>query len=352
MQKILIIILCLLPTSLFAQGYRVSGTVIDAQTQQPLAGASVFCQNTTIGTLTNSNGEFSMTVPAGGYDIIVSFTGYETQSASVTAQSENLSQLRFVLKEKSKSMEEVSVVATTEVKNGWEKYGEFFREQFIGMTENSKLCTIDNPSALRFFFSKKRNRLKVLASEDLIVTNKALGYKIRYTLDSFTYEYANGLTQFTGYPLFEPLEGSAEEVEKWKEKREEAYLGSMTHFMKGYYHKTLGQDGFKIEFLDEKTKKFRPLNDPYDTAFATLADDELELHPSAILRIIYLNETPEQDYLVKNKLALTNTVQISQLTFRDAILVERNGYYYDQKDILSIGYWAWEKIADLMPYDY
>ncbi|MFN9782027.1 MAG: carboxypeptidase-like regulatory domain-containing protein, partial [Sphingobacteriales bacterium] len=59
MQKILIIILCLLPASLFAQGYRVSGTVIDAQTRQPLAGASVFCQNTTIGTLTNSNGEFS-----------------------------------------------------------------------------------------------------------------------------------------------------------------------------------------------------------------------------------------------------------------------------------------------------
>jgi hypothetical protein len=352
MHKIIIIILCLLPASLFAQGYRVSGTVIDAQTRQPLAGASVFCQNTTIGTLTNSNGEFSMTVPAGGYDIIVSFTGYETQSESVTAQSENLSQLRFVLKEKSKSMEEVSVVATTEVKNGWEKYGEFFREQFIGMTENSKLCTIDNPSALRFFFSKKRNRLKVLASEDLIITNKALGYKIRYTLDSFTYEYASGLTQFTGYPLFEPLVGNAEEVEKWKEKREEAYLGSMTHFMKGYYHKTLGQDGYKIELLDEKTKKFRSLNDPYDTAFATLADGDLELHPSTILRIIYLNETPEQDYLVKNKLALNNTVQISQLTFRDAILVEQNGYCYDQKDILSIGYWAWEKIADLMPYDY
>jgi hypothetical protein len=352
MHKIIIIILCLLPASLFAQGYRVSGTVIDAQTRQPLAGASVFCQNTTIGTLTNSNGEFSITVPAGGYDIIVSFTGYETQSESVTAQSENLSQLRFVLKEKSKNMEEVSVVATTEVKNGWEKYGEFFREQFIGMTENSKLCTIDNPSALRFFFSKKRNRLKVLASEDLIITNKALGYKIRYTLDSFTYEYANGLTQFTGYPLFEPLVGNAEEVVKWKEKREEAYLGSMTHFMTGYYHKTLGQDGFKIEYLDEKTKKFRSLNDPYDTAFATLADGDLELHPSTILRIIYLNETPEQDYLVKNKLALNNTVQISQLTFRDAILVEQNGYCYDQKDILSIGYWAWEKIADLMPYDY
>jgi len=203
MKKILLIIIAILPSMLFAQGFRVSGTVIDGQTQQPLAGASVFCQNTTVGTITNSNGEFSMTLPPGGYDIVVSFTGYETQSQNINAQTDNITQLRFVLKEKSKNMEEVAVVATTEVKNGWEKYGDFFKEQFIGLTENSALCNIENPTALRFFFSKKKNRLKVIASEDLIITNKALGYKIRYTLDSFTHEYASSITQFTGYPLFE-----------------------------------------------------------------------------------------------------------------------------------------------------
>src|SRR6187402_45457 len=201
MKKILLIIIAILPSMLFAQGFRVSGTVIDGQTQQPLAGASVFCQNTTVGTITNSNGEFSMTLPPGGYDIVVSFTGYETQSQNINAQTDNITQLRFVLKEKSKNMEEVAVVATTEVKNGWEKYGDSFKEQFMGVTENSALCNIENPTALRFFFSKKKNRLKVIASEDLIITNKALGYKIRYTLDSFTHEYASSITQLTGYPL-------------------------------------------------------------------------------------------------------------------------------------------------------
>lgn len=352
MRKTFLFILCLLPAWLMAQGYRVSGTVIDAQTQQPLAGASVFCQNTTLGTLTNSNGEFTLNVPAGGYDIVVSYTGYEAQSQSVTAQSDNLSQLRFVLREKRKDMEEVAIVATTEVKNGWEKYGDFFREQFIGLTENSKLCTIENPSVLRFFYSKKRNRLKVLASEDLIIVNKALGYRIRYTLDSLTHEYGSNITQYSGYPLFEPLAGSAEEVSRWTEKREEAYLGSLTHFMKSYYQKSLGAEGYKVEFLDSRTGKYRPLNDPYDTTFTSVDAEEMELHPPSALRVIYLQETPEQAYLEKNKLSMTNTVQISQLNFRNSVLVEKNGYCFDQRDILAIGYWGWEKIGDLMPYDY
>jgi hypothetical protein len=329
----------------------VKGIVLDAN-QQPLAGASVFLQNTTIGTLTNSLGQFSITAPSGGYDIVVSFTGFETQSQRVSRQTEGLDSLKFILKEKEKSLEEVAVVATTEVKNGLEKYGDFFMGQFIGQTENSALCQIENPQVLRFFFSKKRNRLKVIASEDLIIMNKALGYKIRYQLDSFIHEYASTVTQYTGYPLFEELKGSPEEEEQWKLKREEAYLGSLTHFMRAYYNRSLSTEGFRVEFTD-KSGKLRALNDPYDPEFAVLEDEELELHPvGGKLRVAYLNELPEKAYLTRNKLSSANTIQISQLDFREAILVERNGYFFDQRDLLAIGYWGWEKLADFMPYDY
>ncbi len=314
-----------------------------------MSGASVFCQNTTIGTLTNNNGEFSITVPSGGYDIVVSYTGYETQSQRISKQTENLETMKFVLKEKDKSLEEVSVVATTEVKNGLEKYGDFFREQFIGLTENSALCQIENPQVLRFFYSKKKNRLKIIASEDLIISNKALGYRIKYQLDSFIHEYGSTVTQFTGYPLFEEMQGTEAEKENWKQKREEAYLGSLTHFLKSYYEKNLRADGYRIEFID-KAGKLRLLNDPYE--FSTMENEELELNPPGKLRVAYMNELPEKDYLVRNKLALSNTIQISQLEFKDNIVVQRNGYFYDQRDLLTIGYWGWEKLGDFMPYDY
>ncbi|NJO26034.1 MAG: hypothetical protein HC867_10120, partial [Bacteroidia bacterium] len=41
----------------------------------------------------------------------------------------------------------------------------------------------------------------ITAKEDVIITNNALGYKIRYQLDSFTHEYGSGVTQYTGYPF-------------------------------------------------------------------------------------------------------------------------------------------------------
>jgi len=153
MMKTIILLACffLFPIIAGAQAYIVGGTVIDNKTQQPLGGASVFCQNTTIGTLTNSNGEFRLTVPAGGYDIVVSFTGYETQSTRVSQKMENVQSLRFVMKEKDKSLEEVSITVTNEVKDGLEKYGSFFKEQFIGLTQNSRLCTIENHETLRVF---------------------------------------------------------------------------------------------------------------------------------------------------------------------------------------------------------
>jgi hypothetical protein len=45
----------------------ISGKVVDSVSREPLAGASVFAQNTTQGTVTNSNGEFSLTLKSTGF---------------------------------------------------------------------------------------------------------------------------------------------------------------------------------------------------------------------------------------------------------------------------------------------
>ena len=165
------------PAVLLAQGtFRVAGKVIDAVTQQPLQGASVFCQNTTIGTVSNAEGNFHLTLNNGGYDLAVSFMGMETQSIRISDNMPEVSSLVIEMKAKEKSLEEVAIVATTEVRNGWEKYGGFLKDNFIGKTANSKECTIDNPEVLRFFYSKKKNRLKVITDSILVIRNKALGY--------------------------------------------------------------------------------------------------------------------------------------------------------------------------------
>lgn len=58
--------------------FYISGTVFNKETNQPLPGASVFAQNTTFGTVTNAEGKFSLQLPAGGYELVVTFTARGT----------------------------------------------------------------------------------------------------------------------------------------------------------------------------------------------------------------------------------------------------------------------------------
>jgi CarboxypepD_reg-like domain len=341
----------LLCTLTLAQSWTIRGKVTDKESGQPLSGASVVCMHTTFGTTTNADGEFSLTLDPGGYDLAVSFNGYATESNRISSNGAN-GPLNVMLGKKQQSLEEVSVVVSNEVKDGWDKYGAFFREQFLGMTPNSAHCVIENPGALKFYYNKKKNKLKVTAKEELQITNPALGYRIRYQLDSFTHEYATGNTQYTGFPFFEEMHGASGDSLAWQEARLTAYYGSLLHFMRCYYDSTLAGNGYKLELVDG-VDKARSVRDPYDSSFyGQTGEHEIELRFPGKLRVVYLEEKPDKAYLEYKKLSPNTTVQVSILSLADAIIVEENGYFYEQKDVLSLGYWSWEKLADFLPYNY
>ncbi len=112
---------------------------------------------------------------SGGYDLIITYTDYQTQIGSDKQRYQSAGNIAMVKQEK--SMEEVVIRSSNEVADGWEKYGAFFVEHFIGATPNAALCTIQNPEVLKFYFYKKSNKLKVLATEPVQIENKALGYQ-------------------------------------------------------------------------------------------------------------------------------------------------------------------------------
>lgn len=335
------------------QGFSITGKIVDLTSKQPLAGASVFCQNTTKGAATNSDGNFSLSLPNGGYDLVVSFTGYETQSLRI---SNNNEQRHFVieLKQQEKNMDAVVIQASNEVPDGLAKYGQFFLDNFIGRSLNAAQCTLQNPEALRFFFVKRKNKLRVMAKEDLIIKNKALGYSIRYQLDSFIHEYNTEQSYYTGYPFFEEMAGSPEEKAIWKENRERAYNGSILHFMRSYYDSTLTEEGFLVQVY-EKGENAKPtlITDPYQAKFYGITEDDTELRFAHPFQVIYKNERPERRYIEVNKYR-SDAAQSTVLRLLNgrSLFIEENGYYYEQSDISINGYWTWELIADLLPYDY
>ncbi|MFT3982205.1 MAG: carboxypeptidase-like regulatory domain-containing protein [Ferruginibacter sp.] len=361
MKKLLIVILIAFSgIPVFSQSYFiVSGKVTSAVTGLPMQGASVFAQNTTLGTATDAEGNFKLYLPEGGYTIAVTYTGYNTESRRVSNSDPDDRNISFRLSEKEKEMAEVAVVATSEVKDGWTKYGKFFTDKFIGQTSNSTACSIKNPETLKFYFSKKRNRLKVISAEPLQIENNDLGYTIRYALDSFTYEYNTEASLYTGSPLFEEMK-PADSVQKlrWDIAREKAYNGSMLHFMRSVYSKSLKENGFEIQFLVTMNG--------HDTSFALKdyyrainyeKDDSsqvVEIKPNQLrVGVIYSKEKPSELYrtLYPDEPA---GFQFSELVFPagEPIGIEQNGYYFDQNDIIVNAYWSWEKVADMVPYNY
>jgi len=356
-MKNIICLLFLTNVSLFVAAqvdFTVSGKVIDSATREPLASASVFCQNTTQGTATNRDGQFSLSLKAGGYDLIITFTGYQSKLIRIT-QNSNAADLIIEMVKAEKSMEEVVIRSSNEVKNGWEKYGQFFIDNFIGSTPFSSQCTLQNPEVLKFYYFRRADKLKILAEEPLILTNRALGYNLRYNLDSFLFLYKTDLCSYRGFCFYEELHGPADSLQLWKKNREKAYYGSRLHFMHSIYDSTVMENGFVVALLDEKDDtRFNTIKNLYDTIFYNAIDSLAEVDVSfpAKISITYTKRTPENEYLKKYKLPLNLGVQTSYIDLLDVITVKQNGYYYDQKDWINYGYWSWKNIADQVPYDY
>ncbi len=337
--------------------YTVTGKVIDKNNKAPLQGASVFAQNTTYGVATDAEGNFTIKLPIGGYSLVITYTGFETESMRISNSNTQIDNLVIEMGAQQKSLEEVSVAISSEVKDGWQKYGVFFTNNFIGQTQFAKEAVIKNHEVLHFYYSKKRNRLKVLAKEPLIVENYALGYKLKFAIDSFTYEYSTNTNLFIGYPLFEEMKGTPQQQITWMNNRASAYKGSMLQFMRSLYNRTLTENEFELQFIVKNNDDEIPipLQDLYG-AINYQKDDStktVEFKPNQPTLAVIYKAKPEQAFLDLDQTAKKD-FQLSTLLFTpgESIVIEQNGYYFDQTDIITNGYLGFKKIGDMLPYDY
>ena len=92
--------------SVFAQTSRtVRGAVYDSQ-NDALIGVSVLLKNTTNGTMTDINGEFSLDIPAGAQTLVFTYLGMKTQEIPVTNQTS----LSVVMQEEASALGEIVVI--------------------------------------------------------------------------------------------------------------------------------------------------------------------------------------------------------------------------------------------------
>ena len=89
---VIILLLLLFTSHAYGQGSAaISGTVTDKATGDPLPGASVFIEGTTIGTAANDQGEYKIQrVPAGSYVLVATYIGYQEVKIDITISGEEI----------------------------------------------------------------------------------------------------------------------------------------------------------------------------------------------------------------------------------------------------------------------
>ena len=243
MRIIISFLLLLMSALVHAQTLR--GIVLSADNRQPVPAASVFLSNTGVGTITRDDGRFELNrFPSGRYELVVTSLGYETYS--VVVQSVSLpEQLQILLKPKARELQEV-VVEPYE-KNGWEKWGKFFLENFIGISAYANEVRLKNPGVIRFRHNKKTNTLNAYADEALVIENNALGYVLRYQLEQFEYRFSANMLLFQGFPFFEEMVSRRSgKMKRWQSNRENVYEGSLMHYYRSLFRNKLVEEGFEL----------------------------------------------------------------------------------------------------------
>lgn len=394
MRYFLLLILLTAAVTAHAQK-RITGSVIDAETKAPVPNASVFINNSSIGTTANEDGSFELLLPAGKFELIISSVGYQTRSILMHS-NETDAFMTIALDLKSPELE--TVIVEPFEKDGWRKWGRWFIENFLGTSSFSKSCKLENHEVLKFRHSTKKNTMTVFADAPLVIENRALGYRITYQLESFTYDFKNRFLLYTGYPFFEMLKGNERRQRRWMKAREEVFYGSMLHFMRALYRNRVVEEGYAVQRLkkirnDEKDrvrmvyKTSMQANDK-GVLISTINPDSSGYYNRVMSQEDYFSMVEKSvltgdsiayavdattagvdfdDYLLityKKKDAPNEYRQLypkngpsmtSEITLLNGVPLEilANGSYYNPVDLMSTGYWAWsEKIGSMLPFDY
>ncbi|HJP61838.1 MAG TPA: carboxypeptidase-like regulatory domain-containing protein [Mucilaginibacter sp.] len=251
--KRLILFLFLLPVVTFAQT-TISGKVTTSVSHTGIGKVSVFLSNSSYGTVSADDGSFQLVnVRPGQYTLVATSLGYKEYTKQVLVGHDPIT-IDIPMESKVEQLRGVVITSPADFK----KNLELFKREFIGIKENAKKCEIINPHTLNMVYHARKLTLEAWTDDFLIVENKALGYRIKFLLDTFSTNGINGITQWEGKVYFEELKGTDEQKNEWKRKREESYYGSSRNFFRSLYNNTLTQDGFVIRRLTRELNPDRP----------------------------------------------------------------------------------------------
>jgi len=311
----------------------IDGIVLDAKTQLPIESASVYFDNTTIGTSTNYEGKFSLKYNKGiKSPLVISFLGYQKV---IINNYTTTKAYRILLSEDLSTLDEVFISSDDGMPRAIKL--QQFRKQFLGFSDNAKSCKILNEDDIRFRYIKKDNQLIASSNKPILIKNKNLQYLISFEIRDFVidYKYVDlKLKQFgvksviyTGTSFYQNLKKSNKK--KVIRQRELTYKGSVQHFMKALFNKKLEEEDYKI------------------------VSNRFIVRPYKYINVFY-NENSELAtiQLLKTVSILYNKKQSKMESKVAEFKVDKYGNYMPISEVLFGGNMGNQRIGDSLPFDY
>jgi len=361
-MKYLLIIALFFPLACFPQT-KITGRVLNQSDKTPLANASVFLSNATIGTKTGDDGSFSLnTVRGGQYELVVTMIGHETYRKEIMLTTVNINLPDILIASKTTQLSEVKVGASTD----WERNYQAFLKDFLGSSSLALQCKILNPEMLNLDYDRAKRTLTASSYDFLEIENQALGYKIKYLLTRFIKDSKSNFLYFEGSALFENMEGSAAKKKRWQKKRNEVYAGSSMHFLRSVIANDMENNHFKVlRLIRKKAPDYNGFNNKYNQTLVTTplkTEDFVRLTDNKglfaltfpdCLYIMYTKKKDRQNKLGINRPADAPDYATSIVTFDEPYgFFDNNGIITNPTAILFEGNWGNSRMAELLPVDF
>ena len=334
----------------------ITGRVVDASNGEGLPNVNVFLAGTTLGAASGADGAYAIrNVPPGVYELVVSMVVYERHVRTVRAYDGKDQQIDVRLKPAAIEIGTVEVTAKNPVE--WKENFERFRKEFFGETINAKECTILNPEVLDFRVNG--GVFEVAFHVPILIENRALGYEIEFYIEEFRMEKLT--IQYRARTKFQELTPRNErERESWNENRRRAYRGSRKHFLTALARGTVREEGFDIRivpnlFLWSRDYRFaKPVEEPQTLLQSTEYGFQKKLLFPDYLEVIYRFESAEPGF--RQALNTTGSLAERQISWvqmnRVTVLFDTGGNLIEPFSLKSLGYWAFERVAETLPLDY
>jgi hypothetical protein len=330
----------------------ITGKVVDKATGEPLQGVNVYLSFTTQGDATDAGGRFSFrTALTGNHELVFSIVGYELQkrSISLTADAGTL-QFNAELAESPIELGEVEVRADN---SEWQRNFTEFRREFLGSSSIANDAEIVNRWVIDFD-RNETGELVASADEPVRILNHGLGYELIADLDNFTWNVAGGTGQYRVTVRFEEMETeSNRQQRRWRRNRENAYNGSLRHFMRSLYDGRVSQNQFEIVRMNTD-RETRIYSVGRNRLIASLRSHGLEPSLGAQGVKGFILREPV-DVLIGREAYLNDVrdrARVVPLKEDQSFFVMPDGTLADLSSISIELYWATRRMADMVPFDY